>query len=100
MYEHLLVALDGSTTAERVLDYAEPLAIAFHSTLTLLRATLSAEVLLAQTSNTGPALGDVGPFVDPTPILEADRQAVIDYLNGVAERLRRHNLTVETELPE
>ena len=43
MYEHLLVALDGSHHAEKVLDYAEALAKAFHSTITLLRATLSAE---------------------------------------------------------
>ena len=43
MYEHLLVALDGSAAAERVIDHAEALAVAFHSTVTLLRATISAE---------------------------------------------------------
>jgi nucleotide-binding universal stress UspA family protein len=100
MYEHLLVALDGSSAAERVLEHAEALAVAFHSDITLLRATVSAETLLAQTATTGSGLGDVAPYVDPTPILDADRDAAVDYLNGVAARLRQHNLTVDTEHPE
>lgn len=100
MYEHLLVALDGSSTAEQVLEHAEALGIAFHSKLTLLRATVSAETLLAQTANSGATLGDAAPFVDPTPVLEADRDAAVEYLEKVAERLRRHELTVNTEHPE
>ena len=100
MYEHLLVALDGSPAAERVLEHAEALAIAFHSSITLLRATVSAETLLAQTANSGTTLGDVAPYVDPTPILEADQDAAVDYLNNVVARLRQHTLTVTTEHPE
>jgi nucleotide-binding universal stress UspA family protein len=100
MYEHLLVALDGSHHAEKVLEHAEALAIAFHSTITLLRATVSAETLLAQTAAGGATLGDGAAFVDPTPILDADREVAVEYLNGVAARLRRHNLTVNTEHPE
>jgi len=100
MYEHLLVALDGSPAAERVLEHAEALAVAFHSTVTLVRATISAEVILAETANSSGTLGDGGQFVDPTPILEADRAAAVEYLDGVAARLRQHNLTVTTEHPE
>jgi len=100
MYEHLLVALDGSSAAEQVLVHAEALAVAFHSTITLLRATVSAETLLAQTATSGGALGDVGAFVDPTPILDADRDAAVEYLNDVVARLRQHKLTVNTEHPE
>jgi nucleotide-binding universal stress UspA family protein len=100
MYEHLLVALDGSPHAERVLEHAEALATAFRSTITLLRATVAAETLLAQTASSGTSLGDAAAFVDPTPILEADREAAVEYLNGVAARLRQHNLTVTTEHPE
>jgi nucleotide-binding universal stress UspA family protein len=102
MYEHLLVALDGSHHAEQVLEHAEALAIAFHSTITLLRATVSAETLLAQTATggVGSTLGDGAAFVDPTPILDADRDAAVQYLNDVAARLRQHNLTVNTEHPE
>jgi nucleotide-binding universal stress UspA family protein len=100
MYEHLLVALDGSPHAERVLEHAEALAKAFHSTITLLRATVSAETLLAQAATGGATLGDGAAFVDPTPILDADRDAAVEYLNGVAARLRQHNLTVNNEHPE
>jgi len=100
MYEHLLVALDGSHHAEQVLEHAEALAKAFHSTITLVRATVSAETLLAQTATSGATLGDGAAFVDPTPILDADRDAAVEYLNGVAARLRQHNLTVNTEHPE
>jgi nucleotide-binding universal stress UspA family protein len=100
MYEHLLVALDGSPHAEKVLDHAEALAIAFRSTITLLRATVAAEQLLAETVSSGGTLGDGAAFIDPTPILDADRDAAIEYLNGVAARLRQHNLTVNTEHPE
>ena len=101
MFEHLLVALDGSHHAEKVLDHAEALAIAFRSTITLLRATVSTEQLLAQTASGGATLGDGAAFVDPTPILDADRDAAVEYLNGVAARLRqKHNLTVNTEHPE
>ena len=100
MYEHLLVALDGSPHAERVLEHTEALAKAFGSTVTLLRATVSAETLLAQTAGAGQTIGDVAPVMDPTPILEADRDAAVEYLEPVAARLRQHNLTVFIETPE
>ena len=97
MYEHLLVALDGSPTAERVLEHTEALAKAFGSTVTLFRATVAAEVLMAQTATSGQSVGDVGPVLDPTPILEAERAEAIRYLNAVAARLKQHNLNVNTE---
>jgi nucleotide-binding universal stress UspA family protein len=100
MYEHLLVALDGSPAAEQVLEHAEALAVAFHSTITLLHATVSAETVLAQTASGGTTLGDVASYVDPTPIVEAERDSAVDYLNGVAARLRQHKLTINTEHPE
>src|SRR4030088_1365513 len=99
MYEHLLVALDGSPHAERVLEHTEALAKAFGSTVTLLRATVSAETLLVQTAGAGQTIGDVAPVMDPTPILEADRDAAVEYLEPVAARLRQHNLTVFIETP-
>jgi nucleotide-binding universal stress UspA family protein len=100
MFEHLLVALDGSAAAERVLEHAEALADAFHSTITLLRATISAEMFLAETAGGETVVGDVGgATVDPTPVLEADRSAAEEYLTAVAERLRRRNLAVNLEHP-
>jgi nucleotide-binding universal stress UspA family protein len=100
MYEHLLVALDGSSAAEQVLVHAEALAKAFHSTITLLHATVSAETLLAQTANGGTSLGDVTTFVDPMPILEADHESAVEYLSRVVARLEQHDLTVNAEYPE
>src|SRR6202521_6355976 len=97
VYEHLLVALDGSPAAERVLEHTEALAKAVGSTVTLFRATVAAEALMAQTATGGQAVGDVGPMLDPTPILEADRAEAVSYLNGAAARLKQHNLNVTTE---
>lgn len=99
MFEHLLVPLDGSPAAERVLEHAEALADAFHSTITLLRATISAEMFVAETAGGDTVVGDVGATLDPTPVLEADRAAASDYLNAVAEPLRRRNLKVNLEIP-
>jgi nucleotide-binding universal stress UspA family protein len=100
MYEHLLVALDGSPHAERVLEHTKALAKAFGSTITLLRATVSAEILFAETAGAGQTVGDISPVMDPTPILEADREAAAEYLESVAARLRQHNLTVNVEIVE
>jgi nucleotide-binding universal stress UspA family protein len=100
MYEHLLVPLDGSAAAERVLVHLEALAAAFGSKVTLLRATVSPEALLAQSTGAGPAAGDIGAVVDPTPIVDIDREAAEEYLAGIAARLRGHGVTVDTETPE
>ena len=100
MYEHLLVALDGSEAAEHVLEHAEALAQKFGSTVTLLRAVISAETLLAQSATAGPAVGEVAPPMDPTPILEAEQGAATEYLTAVEGRLRQKGLNVSTEHPE
>ncbi len=99
MYEHLLVALDGSSAAERVLEHAENLAVAFHSQITLLRATISAEMVLAEEGAGDVSVGQVAPTLDPEPIVDADSESAEDYLKGVAERLRAHGLEVAIEHP-
>jgi nucleotide-binding universal stress UspA family protein len=99
MYEQLLVALDGSPAAEHVLEHAEALASAFGSTVTLLRATVSVETILAETAG-AETIGEIAPVIDPTPIVEADHDTAAEYLNGIAARLRQRNLKVNTEVPE
>jgi nucleotide-binding universal stress UspA family protein len=99
MYEHLLVALDGSEAAEQVLQHAEALAGSFKSTITLLRAIVSAETLLAQ-SAAGPSVGEVAPPMDPTPVIEAEEESAEEYLGGIERRLRQKGLTVNSEHPE
>ena len=100
MYEHILVALDGSAAAEHVLPHVEALATAFRSTVTVLRATLSAEMVVAQTAAGDATVGQVAPMIDPDPVLDADRSSAVDYLDSTATRLRQHDLTVNVEHPE
>jgi nucleotide-binding universal stress UspA family protein len=94
MYERILVALDGTEIAERVLPHAEALAKAFGSTLILLRVTTPPEKLVAELSGGM----DVAPtIVDPTEILDEERAEIADYLDGVAGRLRDAGLKVQTD---
>jgi nucleotide-binding universal stress UspA family protein len=94
MYERILVALDGTEIAERVLPHAEALARAFGSTLILLRVTTPPEKLMAELSGGM----DVAPsIVDPTEILDDERAEIADYLDSVAGRLRGAGLTVQTD---
>lgn len=87
VYERILVALDGSERAERVLPYVAPLADKFGASVTLLRATTSVGMVVA---------GDI----DPTPLLEAERQEATAYLAALAARLAEVGLTVSTASPE
>ncbi|MDQ3809443.1 MAG: universal stress protein [Chloroflexota bacterium] len=100
MYEHLLVALDGSNAAEQVLPHAEALADAFGARVILLRAVASAEMLIAQSTGGGPGMPEMATPVDPTPIYEAERSAAAEYLTSIQARLRSRNLPVSTETPE
>lgn len=101
MYARILVALDGSALAERVLPHVEALAGAFGSTVILLRATPSLESVVASTAAAGPAGAlPMEPALDPTAIVEAEQQEAIAYLEGVAERLRGQSLMVESVHPQ
>jgi nucleotide-binding universal stress UspA family protein len=100
MYSHVLVPLDGSEAAERVLPHAQSIASAFGARLTLLRASVAVETLVAQTSGSGPGLGDVSAPIDPEPVLEAEREEAEDYLDALVGRLRAANLEVEVDRPE
>jgi nucleotide-binding universal stress UspA family protein len=86
MYERILVALDGSEVAERVLPHVEPLAQAFNSTVILLEVTTAPETLAAELS-TGMDAG--APMIlDTKPILEEEEEEAETYLGGVVRRLR------------
>jgi nucleotide-binding universal stress UspA family protein len=100
MYEHLLVALDGSPAAERVLEHAQAFAHAFGSTITLLRATISPEMVLAETAPAEAGIGPIGAIQDPTPIVEADHATAVEYLENVAKNLRASGYTVNVEAAE
>ncbi len=97
MYQRILVALDGSERAERVLSHVEPLARAMGSTLILLRAATPPETIVAQlgAGTMAPAAG----LVDPLPLIQAEQDEVAGYLERIATRLREAGLTVQSEHP-
>lgn len=97
MYERILVALDGSELAERVLPHVEALAKAFGSTLVLLQATTSPAKLMAELS------GDIDmapSIVDPTEILEEEQEEVGEYLTQISARVKAAGWTVQTDEPQ
>lgn len=98
MYERILVALDGSAIAEKVLSYVEPMAQRFASEIVILRATPSPGSIVASLS------AGVDPetelAIDPTPIIEAEQQEASAYLEAVAERLRQAGYRARPEKPE
>jgi nucleotide-binding universal stress UspA family protein len=98
MYDRILVALDGSALAEQVLPHVEALAERFRSTVILLRATTPPGMIIA--GSTAGAQPLAGAVVDPTPIVEAERQEAATYLQAVADRLRKQRVTVECEQVE
>ena len=101
MYSHVLVPLDGSEAAEAVLPHAQSIASAFHARLTLLRASVAVETLVAQTAGSGgPGLGDVSAPIDPEPVLEAEREEAEDYLDALVARLRVQHVEVAVDRPE
>lgn len=66
MYKHILVPLDGSQCAEKVLPHVEALAKAFASRVTLVQVIPSEPTIIAETMGMEPAL-----TIDPTPVIEA-----------------------------
>jgi nucleotide-binding universal stress UspA family protein len=89
MYKKILVPLDGSELAERALPHALEIARCMGSELNFLR------VSLAEIYAHSPA-GD-GPLYAPE-VLEADRQAAVEYLARVRARLALPEVRVTTEV--
>jgi nucleotide-binding universal stress UspA family protein len=97
MYERIVVALDGSALAEKILPHVEALAEKFGSTLTLVRAVMPVEKVAALIE---PAVAEVP--VDPGLIeetVEAEEGEARAYLEHVADALRRPGIKVQTEVP-
>jgi nucleotide-binding universal stress UspA family protein len=92
MYQNIVVALDGSEFAEKVLPHVEALAAKFGSSVTLLRARTPSTVIIAETSSMS---ANAPVVVDPTPIIEAEKEEAETYLSGVAKRLSAQGLTVQ-----
>jgi nucleotide-binding universal stress UspA family protein len=98
MYQRILVALDESTLAERVLLHAEALAEKFGATLLLLRATMPPAELIAASGAAG--VIEPVPVVDPTPVLEAEHEGARRYLEGIERLLGQRGLRTERVVVE
>lgn len=78
--QHILVALDGSPLAERILEVVLPLTGCMRAALTLLRVVEPAVVPV-----TDPAFSTSGV---ETAVIESQQEAARQYLEGLADRLR------------
>lgn len=98
-YERILVALDGSRLAERVLPSIEPLAQKFGSRVILLRVATP----VYAPSATAVAAGVVSAKESSaagTTVREDLRRESMSYLATVQRRLEKAGLTVQSECPE
>jgi beta-1,2-mannobiose phosphorylase / 1,2-beta-oligomannan phosphorylase len=98
-YDRILVALDGSQLAERVLPTVEPLAQKFGSRLILLRALPPAEAPVQAAVAAG-AMSSGGQTTAQAGVGEAVRQEAASYLATVQQRLEATGLNVQIECSE
>lgn len=92
MYGRLLVALDGSELAERVLPYVESLAERYGSDVTLIRVLSNTGPLLPPGAGAQPIPGAVIP---PSQTLAAESDEAREYLRSVEARLAGRGITVD-----
>ena len=102
MYSRILVPLDGSEVAERVLQHVEALTTKFGSAVMLLRVTTSAEALpptpaLALSPMGVPA---AGPIFDRVAFAREEREEALQYLASLAEGLQKRGMSVTYEQRE
>ncbi len=104
-YPRILVPLDGSELAERIVPHVEQLARKFGSTVILLQATPSPEMALTDATSAAGIVPGVGtipvavPTLDPFSRAEAERREASEYLEGVARYLQAQGFNVEWECP-
>jgi nucleotide-binding universal stress UspA family protein len=99
MFKNILVPLDGSETAEVVLDTAQGLAKTLGATLNLVRVVDIAAI----TRSIVPASGEMGVITQEIQdmideAIAADLKEAEDYLKAAGERLQRSGVAVTTEL--
>ena len=94
MYTRILVPLDGSELAERVLPHVEALTTKFGSAVMLLRVTTSVEALPPTPSMALGPLGvpTAGPIFDRVAFAREEREEAIQYLAALAEGLQKRGL--------
>jgi nucleotide-binding universal stress UspA family protein len=99
VYRRILVPLDGTAAAERVLPYVVPLAERFGASLTLLEATPTPADVAAAEAAVG-AIPVSPPLVDPDQVAGAEQAGAADYLGRLVDRLRGRGFPVERALAQ
>ncbi len=87
MYKRILVPLDGSELAERILPHVEPIA-----------KVSGAEVLLLRTTDPRHASIAAEAPTEARNWVDADRAQAAKYLEGVAKRLQDTGITTKLEV--
>lgn len=96
-FKHIVVALDGSPLAEKVLPYVETLARRSRARVTLLCATHPSTAFVTAPEGAVPVATTI---IDPLEIAEDERRAIGAYLADVVRRLKERGTEVGVEQPE
>ncbi len=100
VYERVVVPLDGSAEAERVIPYVDALAKGLGAQVFLLHAMPATGTIIPPAASAVPA---GGPYVDAGDMLAAQRREadeMVAYLDALAGRLGGAGLIVEYDLDE
>ncbi|MBI2872262.1 MAG: universal stress protein [Chloroflexi bacterium] len=99
MYQRILVPLDGSELAERVLPHATALASRMGAELLLVQVVpLSSQLAMLAAGNIEVGAAGGAPLAAMAEAEEAEAKRASEYLESVAERLRREGLEVQWEV--
>ncbi len=102
MYEHILVPLDGSDLAEAAVPYADEIARALGSRITLLQAIRSLDSIIAETL----PWGEMNVAAHEVPVgvaktrFESEQQAAETYLETIRKQLGDKGVTAEAQVVE
>ena len=102
MYEHILVPLDGSDLAEAAIPYADEIARAFGSKITLLQAVRSLDSIIAETLPWGEM--NVADHEVPVGVakarFESEQQGAETYLDSIRKQLSSKGVSSEIQVAE
>lgn len=93
MYKKILVPLDGSARAEKILSHVEGIALQNQATVILIQV-----VMLPQAVDTTSEISKAGFFTSLAHRLESDKKKAEDYLNSVKGRLQEKKIETRTQV--
>src|SRR4051794_28412806 len=103
MYNRIIIPLDGSQFAERVLPHVEAIAAKFDSTLMLVRSVPTEALIMGQSMAVMPLAGGLpvdNQYSELTTTVATEEKTASVYLQQVATRLRDKGFRVKCIEPE